>query len=159
MYGGSPSHDRAIDAVAMTRGRVLVYQDRIVPAYYSSCCGGLPATAIDAIGPNVVNGIEPLQGRAADDACREAPVFSWQVERRTGELSERLSASGRRSGQTELRHLKRVSSIRIARRNRHGRPAAYTILDDRGRTVELVRRRSDQRSTTAAAVCGHRGSQ
>jgi len=40
VYGGWTQNARALEAVDTTRGLVLTYGQEVLPAYYSSCCGG-----------------------------------------------------------------------------------------------------------------------
>lgn len=70
-------------AVADTQGMVLVYEDRVVPAFYSSTCGGTPANAVDSLTRNPHYGIAPLLAGADDanahrDCCRAAPRYRWE---------------------------------------------------------------------------------
>jgi hypothetical protein len=74
---------RARQAVADTRGMVLVFEDKIVPAYYSSTCGGVPANAVDSLTRNPNHGIAPLEAGADAanshrDCCKSAPRFRWE---------------------------------------------------------------------------------
>lgn len=74
---------RAKQAVADTRGMVLAYEERVVPAYYSSTCGGVPANAVDALTRNPNHGIAPLLAgtdptNAHRDCCRSAPKYRWE---------------------------------------------------------------------------------
>ena len=60
------------DAVASTRGMVLTFEGRVVPAYYSSSCGGTPANADESLTRNPNHGIAPLSaGDAAANAHRD----------------------------------------------------------------------------------------
>ena len=80
---GEVKDQRPRDAVAKTRGMVLVWDGRVVPAYYSSTCGGTPANATESLTRNPHHGIAPLMagtgaGAADRDCCAEAPKFRWQ---------------------------------------------------------------------------------
>ncbi len=80
---GEVKDQRPRDAVAKTRGMVLVWDGRVVPAYYSSTCGGTPANATESLTRNPHHGIAPLMagtgaGAANRDCCAEAPKFRWQ---------------------------------------------------------------------------------
>jgi stage II sporulation protein D len=72
------------DAVASTRGMVLAFEGRVVPAYYSSTCGGTPANADESLTRNPNHGIGPLSaGDAAANARRDCCAnskgkYRWQ---------------------------------------------------------------------------------
>ena len=137
VYIGRTGHETSLEAVRMTRGVVLTSEGVLLPGYYSSCCGGLAAAAADAIGPNPVNGLAPLRGRAGPDVCSEAVVARWKVERPVAALSRRLAAYGRDRRREDLAALELVTSIEAAATNPHGRPTRYAITDAGGRRVEL----------------------
>lgn len=137
VYRGAKGHERAFEAVDITRGRVLAWDDALVPGYYSSCCGGAAARAVDAIGPNPVNDIPPLHGRAGTDVCTAAPRYSWQIDRRRDVLADRLAAYGRQRGDRDLAGLVNIASIRIDHRNEHGRPTHFLLTDGREAAVEI----------------------
>jgi len=72
------------DAVASTRGMVLAFEGRVVPAYYSSTCGGTPANADESLTHNPNHAIGPLSaGDAAANAHRDCCAnskgkYRWQ---------------------------------------------------------------------------------
>lgn len=137
MYTGLTSRQRALEAVAGTRGEVLAFEGRLVPGYYSSCCGGLAARAVDVISTNPVNDTPPLHGRAGEDLCTAAPVYQWSITRTATDLRRRLRAFGDARGEKDLAALGRVRSIQPAKVNTHGRPVRYAITDRSQRTVEI----------------------
>jgi len=128
-YVGESDSTRAHQAVRRTRGIVLAYEQGLVPAYYSSCCGGIAARAIDAIGPNPVNDIPPLDSRVQPDACREAPVYRWSATRTIAETSRRFTAWGSASHHFSMRNFGTLRSIEVADTNPHGRPTSYNVRD------------------------------
>jgi stage II sporulation protein D len=80
---GEVKDPRPRAAVADTRGMVLMFDNLVVPAYYSSTCGGTPANAVDSLTRNPHYGIAPLLagtdvGNAHRDCCRSAPRFRWE---------------------------------------------------------------------------------
>jgi SpoIID/LytB domain protein len=160
VYLGQTDRGVALDAVQLTRGIVLGYQGdasqrpsaanragasanaphaavRLVPGYYSSCCGGLAARAADAIGDNAINSTPPLDGRDGPDVCTDAMVFRWQSQQSNALLSRRLEACGRANQNKGLLSLRGVRAIDVAGENRHGRPTRYVIIDSGGGQVEL----------------------
>lgn len=137
VYAGSVTHKRSVEAAEQTRGMVLSHHDKLVPGYYSSCCGGIAARAVDAIGPNPINNIRPLHGRIGIDVCTEAPVAQWSVERQRAALTRRMVIFGEARNISSLKALATIQSIEATAVNMHGRPTQYTITDQRGRAAVL----------------------
>lgn len=134
--GGRDS--RAHEGVKMTRGLVLGYGGLLVSGYYSSCCGGVAASAIDAIGSNAVNDVEPLRGRPEPDVCTGAPVYQWKIEQPIELLSRRLIAFGNEKKIKELMIFTRVESIEVIAKNEFGRPTRVRVMDDRQTAAEMT---------------------
>jgi len=127
-------------AVRDTAGEYLVFDGRVVPAYYSSCCGGAPASATDAIREGSWMDIAPLTVDSASDArargcCEKAPTARWKMSIGTAELARRLDAWATREGRQDLGSLAGVKSITVAETNPAGRPVSFRITDPRGRKV------------------------
>ena len=97
-YVGTTTNPSAARGVRETRGVVLLWRNTVVPAYYSSCCGGSSASAIEAISAHPMNDIDPLMARPAFACCREAPVWRWTSEQSVAEASRRLIAWERSRG-------------------------------------------------------------
>lgn len=138
VYGGHETLREAVDAVARTRGEMLDHEGFLVPGYYSSCCGGLPARAIDAIGTNPVNRTPPLDGRGIDEACVEAPLYRWHAEQPVEHLQRRLAAYGRQTARGDLTELGPLAGIRADELNPHGRPVTYLLFDESGASAGLT---------------------
>ena len=136
-YLGSVNHRRATDAVTMTRGMVLSYDGTLVPGYYSSCCGGVSACGVDAIGRRPINDLPPLRGRGKGDVCTGASVYQWLIERPAESLRQRLMAFGQAQRRQDLAKLGRITTIDVVARNEHGRPTRYAIADGDGKRVVL----------------------
>ncbi len=131
-YIGTTTNTRAIDAVRATRGVVLAFGGRVLPAYYSAVCGGVSQDAAHAF-PNGLD-IPPLRGRVLGDWCSASPNFQWgPIERDRRELAERIVAWGR-SQNHPIMGLLSVEEVRVARVNSGGRPAAFTIYSGKQRT-------------------------
>ncbi|MHC5002844.1 MAG: SpoIID/LytB domain-containing protein, partial [Planctomycetota bacterium] len=141
VYGGLVSSDRAVDAVAMTRGRVLAWEQGLVPGYYCSCCGGTPATAVDAIGSHPINRVPPLRGSGPETACRDAPVFSWKLVLDARRLAAGLARWGRRERIDGLAGLTGITAIEVTERNPHGRPIGHLVRGDGDLAVPLAAER------------------
>jgi stage II sporulation protein D len=131
---GATAHRRSLDAVAATRGQVLVYASRVVPAYYSSCCGGARAAARDAISTSVVNDIAPLSVSGSDgrDCCSWSPTYRWQLKFDAATIAATLPAWARAEGFASLFKVDGIRRVEIAERNKAGRPVLFTITDAKG---------------------------
>lgn len=140
MYVGSVTDSKAHQAVEMTRGMVLGYDGLLVTGYYSSCCGGVAASAKDAIGSNPVNNVDVLAGRPEADICQSAPVYQWKVEYPLDLLTRRLAAYGKEKRLNHLANFTRLEAIDVVARNAHGRPTRIRVMDQQsagGLAVEL----------------------
>jgi SpoIID/LytB domain protein len=135
VYAGMVTHQRSLDAVARTRGMVLGYDEHLVPAYYSSCCGGTAARAIDAIGPNPINDIPPLHGQPDTDVCTGVSVARWRYTYERSVISRRIARFGRARNLDDLAGLKSLRAIEMAEVNPHGRPVQFALSDDAGGLV------------------------
>jgi stage II sporulation protein D len=138
VYRGLVEHKKTLEAVEMTRGVVLAYEDLLVAGYYSSCCGGLAAEAVDAIGRNPINDVAPLRGRQGVDVCTDAKIARWMIERPVPTLTRRLAAWGDRRRRPQLTELAEIASVEVVGRNTHGRPTRYAVADRRRQRVELT---------------------
>ncbi|HRQ75069.1 MAG TPA: SpoIID/LytB domain-containing protein [Phycisphaerales bacterium] len=136
-YVGSVTHARSHEAVRMTIGKVLTHDRLLVPGYYSSCCGGRAARALDAIGPNPMNGIAPLHGRPGPCVCEKAPVYAWASTQTNAALTRRLVVFGETTRNADLASLTTIASIVPSSVNEHGRPTHYRITDQRRHVVIL----------------------
>ncbi len=127
-YAGSTDHANANAAVAATRGMVLAYGGRVVPAFYNSTSGPIAQDAIVAF-PNRAPNIPPLVGGPRGEWDRTSPHYRWQVTRTKQDLAARLAAWGR-ANRHPIAGLSGVNRINISRRTRSGpRPAAFLITD------------------------------
>ena len=138
MYIGNVTDSRAHEAVALTRGMTLAYDGLLVSGYYSSCCGGVAASATDAIGSNPVNDVPPLVGRSEPDVCSNTPYYQWKVDQPIEVLSRRLVGFGKDRKKKDLISLSRLEAIDIIAANPHGRPTRMRVMDDRQTAVEMT---------------------
>lgn len=152
MFLGSAAGDRAIEAVRATRGIVLGWEGRLLPGYYSACCGGTAAAASELIGPNPVNALPPLAGHDEPDVCVGAPGYRWTRERGAGEVARRLAAWRDRSGAEPLARLVRVDAIEPHRLDRRGRPLEFEVRGSGGFAAVLGA--GDLRRAVDAAAAG-----
>ena len=134
-YAGTASNPRAIDAARQTRGIVLVYDDRVLPAFYSSACGGRGQDAA-AVFADRVDDLPPLRGGARATCCEASPRFSWRAQRDAATLATRLAAWGR-AHRHPVAGLRGLSAVTVAGRNAAGRPTAYHVTDAAGQGYTL----------------------
>lgn len=135
---GATTHKTSLDAASRTRGMFLVFGGNVVPAYYSSTCGGRPANAVDAISDNPFNSIPPLEAGpgSARDCCKGAPAWRWTMSLPTAETAKRV-AGWARTERPSLARLDGIRRIEVATRNGSGRPVLFRIEDGRGQSFEI----------------------
>jgi len=135
MYGGlSAETAKSRDAVDQTAGQVLTYgpgNGKLFEAYFSSCCGGVTQTAA-LVFPGAAN-IPPLAAQNVGNLCAASPNFSWPpVTISKVELARRIRLWGQR--QTPIRPeatLGAIVRVDLYAVNEFGRPARFSVIDDR----------------------------
>jgi stage II sporulation protein D len=146
VFGGATPSVVANEAVYRTRGQVLTDHGRLIRAYYSSTCGGRPASAADTWPrrPDTdFNLAAPLQGKAREHACQRATFYRWSVERTVDDVSRRLRAWARTpeaaSGgvSSNVGAIGRVRSVEVVESNDAKRPNRFQITDDRDNEYTL----------------------
>lgn len=126
VYGGHTRHHFALLATRDTAGLVLAYGGRIVPAYYSSCCGGSPQSASDAFDEVP---IAPLEAQPRTAWCSSAKHFNWgPVVRNRQQLTRRIAAWGKVKRHPAGR-LRQIRTIRVKAFNAAKRPIRFMISD------------------------------
>ena len=141
-WSGGVASPRARAAVQATIGHVLMWNRRVVPAYYSAACGGIPASATDAIGLNPANAIGPLtvtspsQKRTAP-CCEGSPYQSWTRSFNRDDVVAALKAAGKRKGPKALTSITGIESIDVHTRNPAGRPVDFTLRVAGGQTIAI----------------------
>jgi stage II sporulation protein D len=121
--------------VVDTTGLVLTHNGRVIPAYYSSTCGGAAQSAADAF---AVPALSPLEPRESCSSCAASRYYEWgTVARDRVDLARRLAAWGKSRG-LSIASLGAISSIRIVKTNRLGRPTQFEITDHRGQRFALM---------------------
>ena len=128
-WTGMEASVAAREAVESTRGMLLVHEGRVVPAYYSSCCGGLPASARDGISNRSSHAIAPLEARASPSpCCEEAPVRQWELRFPLARVQAILAPALAESG------VGAVTAVAVSNRTDLGRPLEFEVGDEAGRT-------------------------
>lgn len=134
VFTGLTRNPVATRAAEQTRGMVVTWRGRLLKTYYSSTCGGRPASAAD-IWPTGAgfeyNREDPIQGRPREPYCQTSPFFRWELMRPDEDVHERLRAWGAVNGHP-VRSMARLRSATPDRRNKAGRPIDFTLIDERG---------------------------
>ncbi len=136
-YVGTTDHAASQRAVKETRGALLAHSGRMVPGYYSSCCGGVSADARDAISDSPINDVAPLRARPPRDCCDWAPQFRWSSAQTGTEAAQRVMAWGRERPNWGVPTLGPLTTIEAVQMNAYGRPVRFRLADARGASVEL----------------------
>lgn len=127
----------ATEAVLKTRGQVLTWNNQILCAYYSSCCGGRPARASDRwMSP--ANAVPPLSGQGRPCPCQKSSRYRWFSE-----------VSGRKLG-GEV-GLGSIRSIKPIQTNPWGRTVQFQLRDNKGVTKNLPSRTLREKLRAAGA--------
>ena len=135
VYGGTTDNPTALAAVRATRGVVLTWDNRILPAYFSSVCGGTGQDAAVAF-PHAEE-IEPLSGRHHGGWCAAATTYRWgPIVRNRAALSQRIAAWGE-GRKHPIAAIKALQSVTVSVTNRVGRPARFALTDTAGKTYDL----------------------
>jgi stage II sporulation protein D len=127
MFAGVTDLPVAVAAAEATAGVLLTYAGAVLPAYYSSTCGGIGMPARLAIGPDPANAVPPLEGHALGDCCRDAPRFAWSAARSLDRVRQQLQTFGRREDIPPLRTLGPIRHIGVHQRTAAGRPTEFRI--------------------------------
>lgn len=150
---GATDNAKANDAVRQTRGQVLVESGSVVPAYYSSACGGRPANALGTVTDNPHHAIASVStgdGAARKDGCCEgSPVESWQMVIPVSAIVTRVRAWGAANGRQDLAKLEGLQRVEAADRNAAGRPVAMRLRPTRGADL-LIEAEDFRRAINAA---------
>ena len=141
-WSGDGGSDKARKAVEKTAGMVLVHEGRVIPAYYSAACGGVPASADDAISSRESHRINPLVPMVSrpSGCCEASSVREWQAEFKRDDLDRALRTwhtdnntdAGSRSN---LRGS--FDAMNVLERSPTGRPLVYGLVTSRGGSLRI----------------------
>lgn len=125
VYGGrSAERYRTNLAVRRTLGEVMVYNNKILPAYYHAACAG----HTEDVSELWKQDLAPLKGVKCD-FCRNSPHKFWKRNFRSKDVQEKLNKHGFNIGLIE--------DISVAERNRSGRIKNLLLTDRDGKTVTV----------------------
>ncbi len=140
VFGGLTQSSLANEAVRATRGMVLTNNGRLIRAYYSSTCGGRPASAAKCwpmLPDRQFNKDSTLQAEPREHACQKATFYRWSVTRSDDDVSRRMRAWGRRTS-NKIAQIGRVREISSEELNDANRANSYIVTDDRNATYILT---------------------
>ncbi len=136
---GATENAKAIAAVRDTRGQVLVHDGVVVPAYYSSACGGRPANAFGVLTDNPFHNIVCVStgndSARRTSCCQGASIATWKVSIPLAKIQARLQAWGCANARPDLAALQLPSSVEISDKNSAGRPVEFRIRTNKGVSV------------------------
>ncbi|MFH1359871.1 MAG: SpoIID/LytB domain-containing protein [Candidatus Omnitrophota bacterium] len=125
VYGGRHAERyRTNIAVNRTKGLVMTYQGKIIPAYYHATCAGHTEDA-----SNLWKGDWPCLKGVVCPYCRQSPHFSWKKNIQLKEIQEKLNAAGYA--------LWLIKDIEILERNKSGRIDKLLITTRDNKTLEM----------------------
>lgn len=134
VYGGIGGENglsqQASDATA---GVVVAYgpkgQEKIFKAYFSSCCGGITQSAVDAFGDR---DLPPLTDQNNGTRCNNSDKFNWgPIVFTKDDLTRRFRAWGAAKGLPQ-KDMAALARIDISHSNRWGRPVRFMLTDING---------------------------
>ncbi len=141
-FVGVTTRPQAVQGTLSTRGQVLTFDGKVVPAYYSSCCGGRGANVSESVSSNPHHDIWPLRSgdhgpRLSEVCCEGAKPRTWSVELRESDLRERLRAWGRAIHSKAASGLGPIVSVQRANANSAGRAIDYVVRDADGKSFTV----------------------
>ena len=125
VYGGVEAERyRITEAVETTKGEILQYDGKVLPAFYHSTCGGATEDA------SVLWDIDlaPLKGVACG-FCKDSPHFSWK----TTVSKEKVRQLWEKNSQ----RIKMINEVVIAGRDKSGRVINLDIVTDQ-KDIEIA---------------------
>ncbi len=134
-WAGHTRNTRAREAVDATRGVVLTWKGRVVPAFYSSSCGGRGANAIGSVTANPNHDIAPVRSgdQPARTGCCESKAFSgtahyrWSATVSAASVQAAVRAYGTKHGYPTWAGITRPTAIEVAATCANGRPSEFRL--------------------------------
>ncbi|MSQ90996.1 MAG: SpoIID/LytB domain-containing protein [Phycisphaerales bacterium] len=138
---GATDNVKAIQAVRNTRGELLVHDGSVVPTYYSSACGGRPASAFGVLTDNPFHDIAPVaagEGSPRAVCCQSTAVATWKVSIPLAVIQVRLERWATANGRPDIAGLQVPSAIEAVDKNATGRPTLLRIRDRKGQSATIA---------------------
>ncbi|KJJ84078.1 Sporulation stage II protein D, amidase enhancer LytB [Candidatus Omnitrophus magneticus] len=121
VYKGKDAEQwRALRAVRETRGDILTFNNRVLPAYFHSCCGGHTQDITRVWGEEKIS---PLSGVECQ-WCRWMPHFRWQTRVQEDKMIIGLNEKGY--------DILSIQNISIGDRDDSGRVSFFNLNTDKG---------------------------
>ncbi len=121
---------RSVEAVKATRGIVLFFNSRILPAFFHSTCGGKTTSASIGIPDFDPPDPPPLQGGVICKWDRHSKYYQWSTELSPAELQTKL----------DVQNESRPERIDIPQKDKSGRAQKVTIHFKNGDSTTLPAR-------------------
>lgn len=135
-YAGAGAHDRAVQGVNQTRGVILTWQDRVLPAFYSSACGGVNQFA-GLVLPHGTQAGPVNAVRSECTWCKSSKYYRWgPITRDRLTFSRRIAAWGSASKEP-VAALGSLVRIDATGRTPGGRPTQFTLTDAAGKSFVI----------------------
>ncbi|MBU6208876.1 MAG: SpoIID/LytB domain-containing protein [Planctomycetes bacterium] len=134
-WAGHTRNARAREAVAATRGMVLVFEGGVVPAFYSSSCGGRGANALGSVTLNPNHDIVPVRSgdQPARTGCCESSSFKasahyrWSATVPGATVQQAIRSFGQRNGFPTWAGIDVPVAIEASQLASNGRPLEYRL--------------------------------
>jgi len=153
VFGGVAGSPVADEAARATRGTVLTEDGRLLRAYFSSQCGGRPASAAEVWPTSVgyeFNKAGPLQAKERPSACARSTLHRWETTRNDDDVNRRLRAWGRQF-KHEVAGITKLRGVEVESRNEADRPSRYRLTDADGRKYSMTAEEFRMACNTAGA--------
>jgi stage II sporulation protein D len=118
VYGGFFAETNKTNrAVNFTKDEVLLYHNKLFPAYFHATCGGITENAAELWKIDM----EPLQGGRVCGFCQDSPHYFWKIQTDLNKIQEKLGS---------LYTLKSpLKNIAVVERNASGRVRSLEFKD------------------------------
>ena len=124
VYDGFDSENKLVnDAIESTAGRVVVYQDQFINAYYHSTCGGMTDNIADVWDRN---DIAYLKAVSDSGACSWSKYYSWSESYTEQQLRGRIEQYLSTDRGRDMR-VARITDVVIRDRSAGGRVLTLSV--------------------------------
>ncbi len=121
VYGGKTSEKyRTTRAIDLTRGKVLIYEGKLLPAYFHATCGGYTEDASELWNTELA----PLKSVKCN-FCRLSPHYRWENSLSLEEMMEKFARGG-------YKDFSKIISLIPKDRNPSGRLKTLNVITDSG---------------------------
>ena len=123
LYEGVECENRLVDrAIDATSGQVIMYEDKMIDAYYHSTCGGMTDDIVDVWDRNNVPYLKPVK----DDACSWSKYYRWQESFTEEQLRGRIEQYLSRDRGKDIR-IGTITGVTVGERTPGGRVRTLEI--------------------------------